>query len=103
VKAIDPVFKRGDLVAFWPALLELVAIAPERRDVSQKKSHYLASLAARSLSRGDPQAALDFLDLAARSVESSHLTEFLIQERKAFRREAERALAIRADPSPRRP
>ncbi|HEY5538566.1 MAG TPA: hypothetical protein VIL58_03380 [Thermoplasmata archaeon] len=90
-------------MAFWTALLELVAIAPERRDVSQKKSHYLASLAARSLSRGDPQAALDFLDLAARSVESSHLTEFLIQERDVFRREAERALAIRADPSPRRP
>jgi hypothetical protein len=88
VKQIDPVFKRGDLRTFWPALEELVAIAPERVDVSHKKSHYLASLAARSLARDDPASALAFLDLADRTVEASHMTPFLIEERAEFRRQA---------------
>jgi hypothetical protein len=88
VKQIDPVFKRGDLPSFWPALIELVAMAPERADVSRKKSHYLASLAARSLARNDPASALAFLDLADRTVDASHMTPFLIEERTAFRRQA---------------
>jgi hypothetical protein len=88
VKQIDPIFKRGDLQAFWPALKELTAMAPERADVSRKKSHYLASLAARSLARNDPASALAFLDLADRTVEASHLTPFLLDERKAFRQQA---------------
>ena len=69
VKAIDPVFKRGDLEEFWPMLIELIAVAPDRRDLSQKKSHYLASLAMRSLGRGDPRSALAFLDYADRSID----------------------------------
>lgn len=88
VKQIDPVFKRGDLESFWPALEDLVAMAPERVDVSRKKSHYLASLAARSLARNDAASALAFLDLADRTVEASHMTPFLLDERAAFRRQA---------------
>jgi len=89
VKAIDPVFKRGDLEQFWTMLRELVATAPERRDLSQKKSHYLASLAVRSLGRDDPRSALAFLDYAERSIDKSHLTPFLLKERADFRRQAD--------------
>ncbi len=94
VKAIDPVFKRGDLEAFWPALRELVAMAPDRRDLSLKKSHYLASLAARSLVRDDPRTALAFLELADREIDPDHLTPFLRREREDFRQQAELALRI---------
>lgn len=90
VKTIDPIFKRGDLKAFWPTLRVLIAMAPDRADLSQKKSHYLTSLAARSLARGDPEAALEFLDYADRTLDSSHLTAFLVKERSEFRREAEK-------------
>lgn len=93
VKRIDPIFKRGDLRSFWPALEELVALAPDRVDVSRKKSHYLASLAARSLARQDIESALAFLDLADRAVNPAHLTEYLVQERATFRRDAEAGLA----------
>lgn len=88
VKRIDPMFKRGDLPAFWPALEGLVAMAPDRTDVSRKKSHYLASLAARSLARDDPRSALAFLDLADRILDPAHLTPFLLEERISFRRAA---------------
>lgn len=100
VKAIDPIFKRGDLEAFWPPLRVLIAMAPNRADLSQKKSHYLTSLAARSLARGDPDAALEFLDYADRTLDSSHLTAFLVNERSEFRREAEKRLKGKR---PRRP
>src|SRR2546427_6867543 len=86
VKAIDPVFKRGDLDQFWPMLRELMGMASIRRDLSQKKSHYLASLAVRSLGRDDPRSALAFLDFADRSIDRSHLTPFLLGERADFRR-----------------
>lgn len=95
VKAIDPIFKQGDLEQFWPMLRELVATAPERRDLSQKKSHYLASLAVRSLGRDDPRSALAFLDYADRSIAASHLTAFLLGERADFRRQAEAVLKAR--------
>jgi hypothetical protein len=95
VKAIDPVFKRGDLEEFWTMLRELVAMAPERRDLSQKKSHYLASLAVRSLGRDDPRSALAFLDYADRSIDRDHLTPFLLGERADFRRQAEVVLKAR--------
>ena len=94
VKEIDPVFKAGDLEAFWPALRELVAMAPERRDLSLKKSHYLASLAARSLIRDDPRSALDFLEYADRTINPAHMTEYLRREREDFRAQAELALRI---------
>ncbi len=94
VKAIDPIFKRGDLKAFWTALRVLIAMAPDRADLSQKKSHYLTSLAARSLTRGDPGAAIEFLDYADRTLDSSHLTAFLINERSEFRREAKKGLDL---------
>src|SRR2546422_11030106 len=81
VKAIDPVFKRGDLEPFWRMLRELVAMAPERRDLSQEKSHYLASLAVRALGRHDARSGIGFLDYADRSIDSSHLTPFLVVER----------------------
>lgn len=94
VKEIDPVFKAGDLDAFWPALRELVAMAPERRDLSLKKSHYLASLATRSLLRDDPRVALAFLDFADREIDPDHMTPFLRRERADFRARAERALRL---------
>lgn len=96
VKSIDPVFKRGDLKKFWPSLRELIAIAPDRVDLSKKKSHYLASLAVRSLARDDPEAALRFLDYADREVDSGHLTPFLLGERAEFRAQVEGALRKRA-------
>jgi len=95
VKAIDPVFKRGDLEQFWTMVRELMAIAPERPDLSQKKSHYLASLAVRSLGRDDPRSALAFLDYADRSIDKNHLTPFLLDERVDFRRQAEVVLKAR--------
>lgn len=88
VKRIDPLFRRGDLKAFWPALRRLVAQADDRVDVSRKKSHYLASLAARSLARDDSRSALAFLDLADRALDPVHLTPFLLEERVAFREKA---------------
>jgi hypothetical protein len=95
VKAIDPVFKHGDLERFWAMLRDLVAVAPERVDLSQKKSHYLASLAARSLARGDAQSALEFLDFADRSIDETHLTPFLVNERSEFREMAMEARKAR--------
>lgn len=94
VKQIDPIFKAGDLEAFWPALRELVAMAPERRDLSLKKSHYLASLAARSLVREDPKTALAFLEFADSEIDPGHLTDFLRREREDFRAQARLALRI---------
>ncbi len=94
VKEIDPVFKAGDLQAFWPALRDLIAMAPERRDLSVKKSHYLASLAARSLVRDDPRTALAFLEFADSEIKGEHLTPFLRREREDFRQQAELALRI---------
>ncbi len=93
VKEADPIFKRGDLPVFWPILRALMAMAPDRVDLSRKKSHYLASLAARSLVRREPRAALDFLDYADRILNPSHLTPFLLKERAEFRQEAETAIA----------
>ena len=98
VKPIDPVFKRGDLQAFWPALRDLIAMAPDRADLSKKKSHYLASLAVRSLGRGDALSALAFLDLADEVLQPSHLTEFLLEERIEFRRQAESTRAKTGPP-----
>ncbi len=94
VKEIDPIFKAGDLDRFWPALRELVSMAPSRRDLSWKKSHYLASLAARSLIRDDPRTALAFLDLADREVRQDHMTPYLLKEREDFRQQAELAIRI---------
>lgn len=92
VKAIDPLFKRGELDVFWPMLRALMAMAPERADLSKKKSHYLASLAARSLIRDDPKTAIAFLDLAEQILDPGHLTPFLLTERTEFRHEAEKAI-----------
>ncbi len=103
VKEIDPIFKSGNLDRFWPALRELVAIAPERRDLSWKKSHYLAGLAARSLLRGDPKAALAFLEFADREVNPCHLTPYLVREREDFRRRVEQALRTARLPDRNRP
>lgn len=103
VKEIDPVFKSGELDRFWPALRELVAMAPERRDLSLKKSHYLASLAARSLIREDARTALEFLDFADQKVNPEHLTPFLRKERMDFRAQAEHALRIHEGPAESRP
>ncbi len=94
VKEIDRLFKAGDLDGFWPALGELMAMAPHRRDLWLKKSHYLASLAARSLLRDDPSTALAFLEFADREVPRDQLTAFLLREREDFRERAE--LALRA-------
>lgn len=101
VKTIDPIFRRGNLEAFWPPLRELIRMAPDRADVSKKKSHYLTSLAARSLVRGDPVSAKEFLDLADRSVDPTHMTPFLVRERAEFREMTEEALA--AAPADRHP
>lgn len=92
VKEIDPVFKAGNLERFWPALRDLVAMAPDRRDLSIKKSHYLAGLAARCIARNDPKTALAFLEFADRAILAEHLTPFLRREREDFRARAHRAL-----------
>ncbi len=92
VKQIDPMFKAGDLDRFWPALRELVGMAPERRDLSLKKSHYLAGLAAQSLVRDDPKTALAFLELADAEVRADHMTPYLLKEREEFRLQAQLAL-----------
>jgi len=92
VKAIDPVFRRGELDAFWPMLRALIAMAPDRTDLSKKKSHYLASLAARSLARDDPRSAVEFLDHAERTLDPRDLTRFLLDERSEYRRKAQEAL-----------
>lgn len=98
VKAIDPVFRRGELGAFWPMLRALIAMAPDRADLSKKKSHYLASLAARSLARDDPRSAIEFLDHAERTVNPRHLTPFLLDERSDYRRKAQQALQRNSPP-----
>jgi hypothetical protein len=92
VKAIDPVFRRGELDAFWPMLQALIAMAPDRADLSKKKSHYLASLAARSLARDDPRSAIDFLEYAERTLNPRDLTPFLLDERSEYGRKAQEAL-----------
>lgn len=92
MKAIDPVFKRGDLRTFWPELRALVAMAPDRADLSRKKSHYLVSLAARSLLRGEPRAAKKFLDYADRRIDPDHLTSYFAEERQGWRQRVDTAL-----------
>ena len=92
VKAIDPVFGRGELDTFWPMLRALIAMAPDRADLSKKKSHYLTSLAARSLARDDPRSAIEFLDYAERTLDTRDLTRFLLDERSDYRRKAQEAL-----------
>lgn len=94
VKEIDPIFKAGDLDAFWPVLRDLVALAPDRRDLSLKKSHYLASLAARSLVREDARTALAFIELADHAIDDTHLTPFLRREREDFRAQARLVLHV---------
>ena len=93
VKSIDPLFRRGDLETFWPELRRLMDLASDREDVSKKKSHYLASLAARSLARSDPDSAREFLDLADRTINPVHMTPYLAEERREFRKMTEAALA----------
>ncbi len=92
VKAIDPIFKRGDLDAFWPMLHALMSMAPDRVDLAKKKSHYLASLAVRSLARGEAGAALEFLDYADRILNPRALSRFLLEERRDIRQSADEAL-----------
>jgi hypothetical protein len=96
VKQIDPIFKAGNLEAFWPALRELIEMAPHRRDLSMKKSHYLTSLAARSLVQDDPKAELEFPELTDREIDHGHLTPYLLKEREDSRQQAELALHIGA-------
>ena len=96
VKAIDPVFKAGDVETTLRLLHGLVAMGSDRRDLSMKKSHYLASLAVRSIERGDPASGLRFLEYADSNVRDDHLTPFLREERREFRERAERAMARRA-------
>ena len=95
VKAIDPVFKQGELAAFWPMLHALMSIGPDRADLSKKKSHYLASLAVRSLARDETEAALEFLDYADRILDPKTLSRFLLEERRDIRRTAEEVLRLR--------
>ena len=90
VKAIDSVFTSGKIEETLRLLPELMSMGPGRRDLSQRKSHYLASLALRSLSRGDSASALTFLDLADVHVRDDHLTPFLRNERLEFREQAQR-------------
>jgi hypothetical protein len=92
VKAIDPIFKRGDLDAFWPVLHGLMSIAPDRTDLAKKKSHYLASLAVRSLARDEAESSLEFLDYADRILDPRTLSPFLLEERRDIRRRVVEAL-----------
>jgi hypothetical protein len=98
VKAIDPIFKRGDLDAFWPMLRALMSMAPDRADLSKKKSHYLASLAVRSLAREEAEASIEFLDYADRVLDPRVLSRFLLEERRDIRRRTEEALRAKSSP-----
>src|SRR5438105_3476548 len=75
-----------------PMTRALIAMAPDRADLSKKKSHYLTSLAARSLARDDPRSAIDFLDYAERTLNPRDLTPFLLDERSDYRRKAQEAI-----------
>ena len=46
----------------------------------------------RSLARGDPKSAIEFLDYADQALDSSHLTRFLLEERADYRLAAQEAL-----------
>ncbi len=85
VKAIDPLFKRGELERFWVALRELIALAPDRDDLWRKKSHYLVSVALRSLRRGDLDSARKFLDFADVRIPESPLTPYFRRERQEMK------------------
>ena len=91
VKAIDPVFKRGDLDSFLPQLDRLIALGPQRVDLWRKKSHYLVSLALRSLRRDDVTSAESFLDLADRVVPLESLSPYFVRERDEMRRRVQEA------------
>lgn len=98
VRAIDPLFKRGDLSDFWPALRDLIAMAPARVDLSRKKSHYLASLAWRSILRRDFPSAHRFLAYADQHVDPSHLSPYFLRERAEFWRRLREAESGEAGP-----
>ena len=93
VKAIDVVFKAGDVEGTLRLLPALMAMGPEREILSQKKSHYLASLALRSLRKKDPESAIRFLDFADAHIRDTHLIPLLRKERVKFRAEAARVKA----------
>jgi hypothetical protein len=92
VRAIDAVFKAGDVERTLRLLPALMAMGPEREILSKKKSHYLASLALRSLRKGDPGSAIRFLDFADAHVRDDHLIPLLRDERSDAREEALRAI-----------
>lgn len=98
VKEIDSLFRKGDLKAFWPRLRTLVRMAPDRTDLSRKKSHYLVSLAWRSVLRGDLASARRFLAYADRHVNPTHLTPYFVRERAEHRRRLEAAEARAQEP-----
>jgi hypothetical protein len=91
VKAIDPLFKRGDLERFRPQLDRLMAVGPEQIDLWRKKSHYLVSLALRSMRRDDLTSAESFLDLADRTVPPESLSPYFVRERDEMRRRVREA------------
>jgi len=93
VKAIDRVFKAGDVDGTLRLLPALMAMGPERPILSQKKSHYVGSLALRCLRKGDAKSATRFLDFADANIRDDHLIPLLRDERAKFRKEAVRAPA----------
>ena len=93
VKAIDRVFKAGDVDGTLRLLPALMAMGPERPILSQKKSHYVGSLALRCLRKGDATSAIRFLDFADANIRDDHLIPLLRDERAKFRKEAVRATA----------
>ena len=92
VKAIDLVFKAGDVEGTLRLLPSLMAMGPEREILSKKKSHYVASLAVRSLRKSDPGSAIRFLDFADAHIRGEHLIPLLRNERAKFRAEASSAM-----------
>ncbi len=93
MKAIDLVFKAGDVEEALRLLPALMAMGPEREILSKNKSHYVASLALRSLRRWDPESGIRFLDFADAHIRDDHLIPLLRNERSKFRKEATRAKA----------
>jgi len=91
VKAIDRLFKAGDVEGTLRLLPTLMAMGPERPILSQKKSHYVGSLALRCLRKGDSKSAIRFLDFADANIRDDHLIPLLRDERARFRKEALRA------------
>lgn len=81
VKAIDHWSKRGEHAAALGLLPPLFEIRPGDATYDKKRSHFIASLAARALADGDGETAAKLLEVADARLPDAHMTSFLREER----------------------